>query len=196
MVLSLRARGFTTGEISAHLAVVYGTDVSKETISKITDAVLEEMTDWLCRPLDRVYPVVFIDAIHVKVRDGQVQNRAYYTAIGVTVDGKRDILGIWPSSGGEGAKYWHGVLTELRSRGVTDVCIVVCDGLKGLPDAMGATWPLALVQTCVLHLIRSTFRLAAAHRGSFRADLGALLPRELTERAFPDLNCLLIWTIR
>ncbi len=129
MVLSLCARGLPTGEISAHLAEVYGTEVSKETISKITDAVLEEMNDWLARPLDRVYPVVFIDAIHVKVRDGQVQNRAYYTAIGVTVDGKRDILGIWPSSGGEGAKYWHGVLTELRNRGVTDVCIVVCDGL-------------------------------------------------------------------
>jgi putative transposase len=151
----------TTGEISAHLAEVYGTEVSKETISKITDAIVEEMNDWLCRPLDRVYPVVFIDAIHVKVRDGQVQNRAYYTAIGVTVDGKRDILGIWPSSGGEGAKYWLGVLTELRNRGVLDVCIVVCDGLKGLPDAIGATWPLAVVQTCVLHLIRNTFRLAA-----------------------------------
>jgi putative transposase len=161
MVLSLCARGLTTGEISAHLGEVYGTAVSKETISKITDAVIEEMNDWLCRPLDRVYPVVFIDAIHVKVRDGQVQNRAYYTAIGVTVDGKRDILGIWPSTGGEGAKYWHGVLTELRNRGVVDVCIVVCDGLKGLPDAIGATWPLALVQTCVLHLIRNTFRLAA-----------------------------------
>jgi putative transposase len=161
MVLSLCARGMTTGEISAHLAEVYGTEVSKETISKITDAIVEEMNDWLSRPLDRVYPVVFIDAIHVKVRDGQVQNRAYYTAIGVTVDGKRDILGIWPSSGGEGAKYWLGVLTELRNRGLLDVCIVVCDGLKGLPDAIGATWPLAIVQTCVLHLIRNTFRLAA-----------------------------------
>jgi transposase-like protein len=162
MVLSLCARGLTTGEISAHLAEVYGTEVSKETISKITDRVVEEMTEWLTRPLDRVYPVVFIDAIHVKVRDGQVQNRAYYAAIGVTVDGKRDILGIWASSGGEGAKYWHSVLTELRNRGVLDVCIVVCDGLKGLPDAIGATWPLALVQTCVLHLIRNTFRSRGA----------------------------------
>jgi len=172
MVLSLCARGLTTGEISAHLAEVYGTEVSKETISKITDAIIDEMTDWLARPLDRVYPVVFIDAIHVKVRDGQVQNRAYYCAIGVTVDGKRDILGIWPSAGGEGAKYWHGVLTELRNRGVADVCIVVCDGLKGLPDAIGATWPLAIVQTCVLHLIRNTFRLAARqHWDAMARDL-------------------------
>ena len=106
MVLSLIAKGLTTGEISAHLAEIYGTDVSKETISKITDAIVEEMDEWLIRPLDRVYPVVFIDAIIVKVRDGQVANRAFYSAIGVTVEGKRDILGIWaapaaraPSSG-------------------------------------------------------------------------------------------------
>ena len=160
IVLSLSARGLTTGEIAAHLAEVYGSEVSRETISKITDAVLEEMTGWLNRPLDRVYPVVFIDAIHVKVRDGQVANRAFYCVIGVTVDGKRDILGIWASSGAEGAKYWLGVLTELRNRGVADACIVVCDGLKGLPDAINATWPRAIVQTCVLHLIRGTFRFA------------------------------------
>jgi hypothetical protein len=144
MVISLCAKGLTTGEIVAHLAEVYGAEVSRETISKITDAVLEEMSSWLARPLDRVYPVVFIDAIHVKVRDGQVANRAFYTAIGVTVEGKRDILGIWASPGGEGAKFWLGVLTELRNRGVAHVCIVVCDGLKGLPDAITATWPLAV----------------------------------------------------
>ena len=161
MVLSLSAKGLTTGEISAHLAEVYGADVSRETISKITDAVVEDMADWLVRPLDRVYPVVFIDAIHVKVRDGQVANRAFYCAIGVSVEGKRDILGIWASPGSEGAKFWLGVLTELRNRGVSDVCIVVCDGLKGLPDAIGTAWPLAIVQTCVLHLIRATFRYAA-----------------------------------
>jgi transposase-like protein len=160
MVLSLCAKGLTTGEIAAHLAEVYGVDMSRETISKITDAVIEEMNTWLVRPLDRVYPVVFIDAIHVKVRDGQVANRAFYCAIGVTVEGQRDILGIWASPGGEGAKFWLGVLTELRNRGVVDVCIVVCDGLKGLPDAIATTWPLAIVQTCVLHLIRNTFRYA------------------------------------
>lgn len=161
MVLSLSAKGLTTGEISAHLAEVYGTEVSRETISKITDSVLEEMNDWLIRPLDPVYPVVFIDAIHVKVRDGQVANRAFYCAIGVTVDGKRDILGVWASPGAEGAKFWLNVLTEIKNRGVNDVCIVVCDGLKGLPESIGATWPLAIVQTCVLHLIRNTFRFAA-----------------------------------
>ena len=161
MVLSLSAKGLTTGEISAHLAEVYGTEVSRETISKITDAVLEEMAEWLIRPLDPVYPVVFIDAIHVKVRDGQVANRAFYCAIGVTVEGKRDILGIWASPGAEGAKFWLNVLTEIKNRGVNDVCIVVCDGLKGLPESIAATWPFAVVQTCVLHLIRNTFRFAA-----------------------------------
>ncbi len=172
MVISLCAKGLTTGEVSAHLAEVYGTEVSKETISKITDAVLEEMTGWLCRPLDRVYPVVFIDAIHVKVRDGQVANRAFYAAVGVTVEGKRDILGIWASTGAEGAKFWLGVLTEIKNRGVADVCIVVCDGLKGLPDAIGTTWPLAIVQTCVLHLIRNTFRLASRqHWDAMARDL-------------------------
>ena len=172
MVLSLTAKGLTTGEVSAHLAEVYGASVSKDTISKITDAVLEEMAGWLIRPLDRVYPVLFIDAIHVKVRDGQVANRAFYCAIGVTVDGRRDILGIWPSPGGEGAKFWLGVLTELRNRGVADVCIVVCDGLKGLPDAITTTWPDAIVQTCVLHLIRNTFRFAARqHWDALAKDL-------------------------
>ena len=172
MVISLSAKGLTTGEISAHLVEVYGSDISRETISKITDAVLEDMAGWLNRPLDRVYPVVFIDAIHVKVRDGQVANRAFYCAIGVTVEGKRDILGIWASPGAEGAKFWLGVLTELRNRGVADVCIVVCDGLKGLPDAIGATWPLAVVQTCVLHLIRNTFRLAGRqHWDAMARDL-------------------------
>jgi transposase-like protein len=160
MVISLTAKGLTTGEISAHLAEVYGSEVSRETISKITDAVLEEMAGWLARPLDRVYPVIFIDAIHVKVRDGQVANRAFYCAIGVTVEGKRDILGIWASPGAEGAKFWLGVLTELKNRGVADACIVCCDGLKGLPDAIEVTWPRAIVQTCVLHLIRGTFRYA------------------------------------
>lgn len=172
MVLSLTAKGLTTGEVAAHLAEVYGASVSKDTISKITDAVLEEMAGWLIRPLDRVYPVLFIDAIHVKVRDGQVANRAFYCAIGVTVDGRRDILGIWPSPGGEGAKFWLGVLTELRNRGVADVCIVVCDGLKGLPDAITTTWPRAIVQTCVLHLIRNTFRFAARqHWDALARDL-------------------------
>jgi transposase-like protein len=163
MVLSLSAKGLTTGEISAHLAEVYGTSVSKDTISAITDRVLGELADWQSRPLDGIYPVVFIDAIFVKIRDGQVANRPVYVAIGVTVDGERDILGLWAGQGGEGAKYWLTVLTEIKNRGVGDVCIVCCDGLKGLPDSIAATWPQAIVQTCVLHLIRHTFRLAGRH---------------------------------
>ena len=119
------------------------------------------MQTWSTRPLDEVYAAIFIDAIVVKIRDGQVANRPVYTAIGVSVDGQRDILGLWVGTGGEGAKYWLQVLTEIKNRGVEDVCIVVCDGLKGLPESIGATWPLAVVQTCVLHLIRNTFRLAS-----------------------------------
>jgi putative transposase len=161
IVLSLTARGLTTGEVAAHFDEVYGAKVSKDTISRITDKVVEEMSEWQNRPLDAVYPVLFIDAIHVKVRDGQVTNRPFYVVIGVTVDGHRDILGIWAGEGGEGAKYWLHVLTEIKNRGVTDACIVVCDGLKGLPESITTVWPQALVQACVLHLIRNTFRYAS-----------------------------------
>lgn len=161
LVISLAAKGLTTGEVQAHLAEVYGAEVSRETVSKITDAVMEEFTAWQSRPLERVYPVVFIDALMVKVRDGQVVNRPAYTAVAVTCDGERDILGLWLGSGGEGAKFWLSVLTDIKNRGVEDVCVVVCDGLKGLPDAIEATWPLAIVQTCVIHLLRNTFRYAS-----------------------------------
>ncbi|GAA2536283.1 IS256 family transposase [Winogradskya humida] len=160
MVISLSAKGLTTGEISAHLAEVYGADVSRQTISTITDKVIEGMSEWQNRPLDAVYPVVFLDAIHVKIRDGKVANRPIYVALAVTVDGTRDILGLWAGDGGEGAKFWLQVLTELKNRGVEDACMVVCDGLKGLPDAIAATWPLAVVQTCVIHLLRASFRYA------------------------------------
>jgi putative transposase len=161
IVLSLSARGLTTGEISAHFAEVYGAQVSRETISKITDSVLEEMASWMARPLDEVYPVIFIDAIVVKVRDGQVRNKPIYVVIGVTVNGERDILGLWAGDGSEGAKFWLAVLTELKNRGVADVCIAVCDGLKGLPEAINSVWDLATVQACTLHLIRNTFRYAS-----------------------------------
>jgi transposase-like protein len=161
IVLSLTARGLTTGEVAAHFAEVYGAKVSKDTISRITEKVVEEMTAWQNRPLDRVYPVLVIDAIVVKVRDGQVTNRPFYVVIGVTVHGERDILGIWAGDGGEGAKFWLGVLTDLKNRGVQDVCIVVCDGLKGLPESITTTWSLAQVQACILHLIRNTFRYAS-----------------------------------
>ena len=161
MVLSLSAKGLTHGEISAHLEEIYSTKVSKETITRITDRVIDTMTEWQNRPLDRVYPVVFIDAIHVKIREGQVANRPIYVALAVNVDGERDILGLWAGEGGEGAKYWQHVLTEIKNRGTKDVCIVVCDGLTGLPDAVAAVWPQAIVQTCVVHLLRNSFRYAS-----------------------------------
>jgi putative transposase len=161
IVLSLTARGLTTGEIAAHFGEVYGARVSKDTISRITEKVTAEMTEWLARPLDEVYPVIFIDALVVKVRDGQVMNKPVYVVIGVTVNGERDILGLWAGDGGEGAKFWLSVFTEIKNRGVKDVCIAVCDGLKGLPEAITTTWELATVQACVIHLIRNTFRFAS-----------------------------------
>ncbi len=161
VVLSLYAKGLTTGEISAHFAEIYGASVSKETISRITDTVIEEMNDWAVRPLDETYPAIFIDAIVVKVRDGQVANRPFYAAIGVTLSGERDILGLWAGTGGEGAKFWMSVLTDLRNRGVKDTFFVVCDGLKGLPEVVGNVWPQAIVQTCIIHLLRNTFRLTS-----------------------------------
>jgi putative transposase len=161
IVLSLYAKGLTTGEISAHFAEIYGASVSRETVSRITDKVIEEMQSWQARPLDGVYAAVFIDAIVVKVRDGQVANRPVYAAIGVNLDGEKDILGLWAGTGGEGAKFWMAVLTDLRNRGVKDVFFVVCDGLKGLPEVVGAVWPEAIVQTCIIHLIRNTFRLTS-----------------------------------
>ena len=161
IVLSLTARGLTTGEIAAHFDEVYGAKVSKDTLSRITDKVLEEMTEWCNRPLDRIYPVLFVDAIVVKVRDGQVVNRPIYVVIGVTVNGERDILGLWAGDGHEGAKFWLAVLTQIKNRGVEDVCMVVCDGLKGLPESITTSWPLAVVQACIIHLIRNTFRYAS-----------------------------------
>ena len=161
VVLSLYARGLTTGEISAHFADIYGAAVSKDTISRITDKVLEEMAAWHTRPLERVYAAVFIDALHVKIRDGQVGPRPVYAAIGVDLAGHRDVLGMWAGEGdGESAKYWLAVLSELRNRGVADIFFLVCDGLKGLPASVGAAFPDTIVQTCIIHLIRGTFRYA------------------------------------
>lgn len=161
MVLSLSAKGLTHGEISAHLAEVYGAQVSKQTISTITDRVMDGMAEWQNRPLDPAYPVIFLDAINVKIWDGKVANRPVYVALAVTVDGARDILGLWAGDGGEGAKFWLQICTELRNRGVDDVLMAVCDGLKGLPDAVGQAWPRTVVQTCVIHLLRNSFRYAA-----------------------------------
>jgi putative transposase len=161
-VISLYAKGMTTGDITAHLSDVYGSDISRDLVSKVTDAIVTDMTEWQSRPLDAVYPVVLIDAIYLRIRDGQVANRPVYVAMGIDVDGYRDVLGLWVGpSGGEGAKQWLGMLTELKNRGVEDVLITCCDGLKGLPEAITATWPRSTVQTCVVHLVRNSLRYAS-----------------------------------
>jgi putative transposase len=162
LVISLTARGLTSGEICAHLAEVYGTRVSKETISVITDRMLDTMAEWQARPLDAVYPVLFVDCIYMKIREGQVANRPVYVVLGVTCDGGSDVLGLWVGdSTGEGAKFWLRVLTEIRNRGVADVCMLVCDGLKGLPEVVAQVWPETVVQQCIIHLLRNTFRYAS-----------------------------------
>ncbi len=156
-VISLYAKEMTTGDIQTHLAEIYGTEISRETISKITDQIVEDMQAWQHRPLDSVYAVLLIDCIVVKIRGSQVANRPVYVAIGVNMDGERDVLGlsVGPSVG-EGAKQWATMLNELRNRGLADALIVCCDGLKGLPESIRATWPEATVQTCVVHLVRKT----------------------------------------
>jgi transposase-like protein len=161
-IIALYARGMSTRDIRAHLREMYGVEVSPDLISRVTDAVLEELAEWQSRPLDRVWPVVFIDALMVKIRDGVVSNRPVYLAIGIDCDGAKQVLGLWvgPTTG-ESAKFWLSVLSELRSRGVADVCIVCCDGLTGLPDAIGVVWPQAVVQLCVVHLIRASLRYAS-----------------------------------
>jgi putative transposase len=158
-IISLYAKGMTTGDIQTYLAEIYGTEISRETISKITDQILDDMQAWQHRPLDAVYAVLLIDCIVVKIRGSQVANRPVYVAIGVNIDGERDVLGLWVGpSGGEGANQWATMLTELRNRGLTDALIVCCDGLKGLPESIRATWSQATVQTCVVHLVRNTLR--------------------------------------
>lgn len=161
-IVSLYAGGMTVRDIRRHLKKIYGADVSPELISKVTDGIVDELNEWQNRPLDAVYPILYIDALVIKVRDGgTVINKAAYLAIGVDVEGRKHVLGIWLGDGDEGAKYWLAVLTEIKNRGVADVCIVCCDGLKGLPDAIEATWERAIVQTCVIHLLRGSFRYSS-----------------------------------
>lgn len=157
-ILGLYAGGMTTRDISHHLSELYGTEIGRDSISRITDAVLEDVVAWRSRPLDQVYPIVYFDAMFVKVReDRSVKNRACYLALGVTVDGDREVLGLWWQET-EGAKFWLAVLNDLRRRGVEDVLIACVDGLKGFPEAIEATFPLAWVQTCIVHLIRTSLR--------------------------------------
>jgi putative transposase len=155
-ILSLYARGMTVREIQGHLAELYGAEVSPDLISRVTDAVLEEVRDWQNRPLDAVYPIVFFDALRVKIRDeGLVKNKAVYVALAYNADGEKDVLGLWIEQT-EGAKFWLRVINELKVRGVNDILIAVVDGLKGFPEAIASVYPQALVQTCIVHLIRNS----------------------------------------
>ena len=159
LVIGLVARGMTVRDVQAHIADVYQVEISPELVSRITDSVLPELREWQSRPLDAIYPILYLDAIVVKVRtDGRVRNRPVYIALGIDLEGRKHVLGLWLGTGDEGAKFWLGVLTELRNRGVGDVLIVCCDGLGGFGDAIEAVWPHAQVQTCVVHLIRNSIR--------------------------------------
>ncbi len=158
IVLGLYAKGMTVRDIQAHLEEIYDVAVSPDLISKITDAVHAEVAEWQARPLDAVYPVIFLDALVCKVRDGgSVRNKAAHLAVGVDVEGHKQVLGIWVETT-EGAKFWLRVMNELKARGVQDVLIAVCDGLSGLPEAINAVWPSTKVQTCIVHLIRASLR--------------------------------------
>jgi transposase-like protein len=193
MIVSLYAGGMTIRDIGHHLASTIGTELSHETISKITDAVCDEVLAWQQRPLEALYPVIYLDAISVKVRDGgHVGNKAAHIAVGVDMDGIKHVLGIWVQTT-EGAKFWAAVCAELANRGVKDVLIVCCDGLTGFPEAIEATWPQATVQTCVVHLIRASMRfvnykdrkaVAAALRPIYTAANadGALIELEAFEQ--------------
>jgi transposase-like protein len=174
MIVSLYAGGMTVRDIAHHLAATIGTELSHDTISKIVDAVADEVLAWQQRPLEAMYPVIYLDAIIVKVRDGgHVRNKAAHIAVGVDCDGIKHVLGIWVQAS-EGAKFWASVCAELANRGVRDVLIVCCDGLSGFPEAIAATWPEATVQTCVVHLIRASMRFV--NYSDRRAVAAALKP--------------------
>ena len=155
-IISLYGRGMTVREIQGHLAELYGTEVSPDLISKVTDAILDEVREWQSRPLESIYPVVFFDALRVKIRDeGMVKNKAVYVVLGITASGEKDVLGLWIEQT-EGAKFWLKVMNDLRTRGVADILIAVVDGLKGFPEAINSVFPKTMVQTCIVHLIRNS----------------------------------------
>jgi putative transposase len=173
-VISLYARGLSTREIQAHLREIYGAEVSPDLISTVTDAVTAEAAEWQSRPLDPLYPLVFFDAIRIKVRDeGTVRNKAVYLALGVTAEGRKDVLGLWVEQT-EGAKFWLRIVNELRNRGVNDILIAVVDGLKGFPEAINAAFPQTQVQTCIVHLLRTS--LAFVSWADRRDVVAALKP--------------------
>ena len=170
-VISLYARGMTVREIQSHLEEIYGAEVSPSLISSITDAVAEDVKAWQARPLDPVYPIIYLDCIHVKVREGAVRVKAVYLAIGVTLAGEKEVLGMWLAQT-EGAKFWLQVVTELRNRGVQDIFIACVDGLKGFPEAIEAVFPLAAVQLCIVHMVRHSLNYVSwKRRPEVAADL-------------------------
>ena len=181
-IVSLYARGMTTREIQGHLQEMYGVEVSPTLISDVTDAVLDEVKTWQNRPLEAIYSVVYLDALYVKMRhEGRVDNRAVYVAIGIDLEGRKDVLGLWTSSN-EGAKFWLGVLTELKNRGVRDILIVCIDGLKGFPQAIEAVFPEARVQLCIVHMVRASLHYVNwKERKMVAADLKTIY-RAATER--------------
>jgi putative transposase len=155
-ILSMYARGMTTRDIQGHLQEMYGVEVSPSLISEVTDAVQEEVKAWQSRPLEAIYPIIYLDALYMKMRhDGRVDNRAVYVAIGVDLEGRKDVLGLWTSNN-EGAKFWLSVLTEVKNRGVKDVLIACVDGLKGFPQAIESVYPEARVQLCIVHMVRAS----------------------------------------
>jgi len=171
-IIAMYARGMSVRDIQAHLCELYGVEVGHDLISRVTDTVLDDVREWQARPLEDVYPILFLDALIVKVRDGgAVRNKACYLAIGVNLEGERDVLGLWFQSA-EGAKFWLAVLNELKQRGVSDVLICCVDGLKGFPEAIEAVFPEAWVQTCIVHLIRQSLRFVPdKHRRQVAKDL-------------------------
>jgi putative transposase len=183
-IIALYARGMSTRDIQAHLRELYGTEISPELVSAVTDAVLEEVSQWQNRPLEAVYAIVFFDCLRVKIRDeGTVKNKAVYLAIGVRCSGYREVLGIWIEQT-EGAKFWLRVMTEIRNRGTHDVLIAVVDGLKGFPEAISAVFPAAQVQTCIVHLIRYSMQFASwKERKALAAALKPVYRAETAERA-------------
>ena len=189
MIVSLYAGGMTVRDIGYHLASTIGTELSHETISKIVDAVADEVLAWQQRPLEPLYPVMYLDAIIVKVRDGgHVRNKAAHLAVGVDTDGVKHVLGIWVQTT-EGAKFWASVCAELANRGVRDVIIVCCDGLTGFPEAIAATWPEATVQTCVVHLIRASMRFVNyTDRKSIAAGLRPIYTAPTADAALVELD--------
>jgi len=157
-VIAFYSRGMTTREIQGQLKEIYGTEVSPSLISRVTDAVLDEVKEWQNRPLDEVYPIVYLDAIHLKIRtSGRVTNRAVYLALGINLEGNKELLGLWIGEA-EGAKFWLGILNELQSRGVQDILIAAVDGLKGFPDAIESVFPKTEIQLCIVHMIRNSLR--------------------------------------